>query len=91
MIIRRPLPTELTEGERRLRCWVVSGDALVVGDVMVLMGVQARILRFAPYEGLIDQPPGTRDVYVAGCEKAWITAEPGGRYRILPREHLGEP
>ena len=90
MIIKRPWPTELTEGERRLRCWVVSGDALVVGDHMVLMGVPYRILRFAPYQGLIPQPPGTRDVFVAGIEPAFMVAEPKGRYRILPREHLPE-
>ena len=88
MIIKRPWPTELTEGERRLACWVVTGDELVVGDTIVLMGVQARILRFTPYEGLIAMPPATRDVWVAGCEKAWVVATPGGRFRILPREHI---
>lgn len=85
MIIRDPLPTELTETERRFGCWVVTGDEIEPGDVAVLLGVPVRIDRLEPYEGLIEQPAGSRDAYALGQPKAYVVVTPHQRFRILPR------
>lgn len=85
MIDRDPHLSMLPPDDARRGCWVVTGDELVTGDLIMFLGSAYRVARFAPYAGIVYTEPGTRDVWVAGDPNPFIIAAPSGLFRILPR------
>lgn len=85
MIHRSPGWEELTETERRLGCWVITGEEMLVGDFLVFLGAPMLVVKFGPYTGGVALPRNTRDVWVSGLPDAFMPVTPHGTYRILPR------
>lgn len=90
MIQKEPHPGMLTATERDLGCWVVNGDDLEPGDVLMFLGRQYRIDKLPTAERgantLLEQcypEDGIRLIVAGGREFTW--AVPSQMYRILPR------
>ncbi|GGN39062.1 hypothetical protein FHR83_006805 [Actinoplanes campanulatus] len=83
MIWKNPPADQLTTYERQHNAWIVSGDEVQTGDVLVLLGRCFRIDRFTPYEGTVLDDPEARDAWTEGY--VLLPVQPGQRYRILPR------
>lgn len=99
MIWATPNPAALTEVERDLGCWVITGDELEVGDLLVLLGLSVRVDKlpdYRPQPASADDPigvpsaaqPGTRVAH--GNGRALLVVEPDDLLRILPRPDTGD-
>jgi hypothetical protein len=91
MIHREPHPSLLTSTEREAGAWVVNGDDLEPGDVVLYLDGEHKIDRLPPpvRESLLDQVFPEEDVrLIVSGGKPFTWAAPSQLYRILPRSPM---
>jgi hypothetical protein len=87
VIDRAPYPILLSDAERALGVWRVTGDEVTDTDVLVFLGEPYRIEALASGTDALTFEPGTRVALVDGQEFIWV--RPSQWYRILPRPTEG--